>query len=64
VTCLEADEFCCLNSRVAFSPSISVFRIVLVDKLGSLAAVMVDGSSRVFMFQSSFDVIVRILGVG
>jgi hypothetical protein len=50
-----------LVTQVASSALISVLRVVAVDELGALAAAMVDGSLRVFTFQSSFDVNVRIL---
>jgi hypothetical protein len=61
---LKSSNSAALVTRVASSTSISVLRVVAVDELGSLADVMVDGSLRVFTFQSSFDVIVRISDLG
>jgi hypothetical protein len=48
------------------SSACSSLNLVASDGYGllSLAAAMVDGSSRVFMFQSSFDVIVRVSDLG
>jgi hypothetical protein len=61
---LSPSNSAALVTRVSSSAAISVLRVVAVDELGALAAAMVDGSSRVFTFQSSFDVIVRVSDLG